>query len=767
MGGLLLGLSIYPIIGGLAVYGIGCKNKKIRDYAADFVTVTEFLVFAAMLLYYLAAAGGANFLQLAGSMAQGGTHSIHTHAILEYKLPLFGGLGLSFTLDGFRLLYGLVAAFMWMMTTVFSKEYFAHYRNRNRYYLFMLFTLGATIGVFLAGDFYTLFVFFEMMSFTSYVWVAQDERKESLRAAETYLAIAVLGGLVMLMGIFLWYDMTGTLSFDKLFEAAQPYAGSAKLYIAGACMLFGFGAKAGAFPLHVWLPKAHPAAPAPASALLSGILTKSGVLGILLISCNLFMTDEKWSALLLVIGVVTMLGGALLALCSVDLKRTLACSSMSQIGFIIVGIGMTGLLRALTGESEAGIVAVRGTFLHMVNHSLIKLVLFMAAGVVFMNAHKLDLNDIRGFGRKKPLLHISFLAGALGIGGIPLFNGYISKSLLHEGIVEYMHELHGLEGQTAIFETTGIWSQVSFGMTEMKVVEWIFLLSGGLTIAYMTKLYICLFIEKNRDAAVQERFDAMKGQYMNKQSVLALAGSAALIPVLGMLPHLTADKMADMGSVLFHITGSLEVPYFNLENLKGAFISICFGAVIYLFIVRTAMIRRAGRTTLLERVEMDLKQENAAQSAVRMSGGGKGLFSGEVYVDILPKWMDLENVVYRPLLSKALPTIFGSICRVMDRLVDFIIVLLRKTIYRDSKLPHELPEGNIVTHAIGIFLDGCADMLNKTIRRKHPVVRHHEHKLAIWQETLSENNRMIARSLSFGLMLFCIGFLLTVAYLLM
>lgn len=764
MGGLLLGLSLYPIVGGLVVYGIGRKNKKIRDYAADFVTITEFLVFAALLYYYGMVAGGGNLLHLAGSTAD----MMHTHVILEYTFPAFGGLGFSFTLDGFRLLYGTIAAFMWMMTTIFSKEYFAHYRNRNRYYLFMLFTLGATVGVFLAGDFYTLFVFFEMMSFTSYVWVAQDERKESLRAAETYLAIAVLGGLVMLMGIFLWYDMTGTLAFNYLFEAAQPYVGSTKLYIAGACMLFGFGAKAGAFPLHVWLPKAHPVAPAPASALLSGILTKSGVLGILLVSCNLFMTDEKWNALILVIGVVTMFGGALLALCSNDLKRTLACSSMSQIGFILVGVGMMGLLRALTGEAEAGMVAVRGTFLHMMNHSLIKLVLFMAAGVVFMNVHKLDLNDVRGFGRKKPLLHIAFLSGALGIGGIPFFNGYISKSLLHEGIVEYIYELHGLAGQTAVSGTTGVWSQVSFGMVEMKVIEWIFLISGGLTLAYMTKLYVCLFIEKNKDAEVQQKFDAMKGQYMNKQSAFALAGSAVILPILGVFPKMTMDKIADMGSALFHITGSLEVSYFNAENLKGALISICVGALVYIFVVRTAMVRREGRTTLLERVEMDLEQESAArESGFRAQDSGKGLFSGDVYVDIWPKWLDLENLVYRPLLTQVLPTVFGIICRMMDRFVDFIVVLLRKTIYRDSKLPHELPEGNAVTHIIGLFLDGCAEVLNKTVRRKHPVIRHHEHKLAILQEELSENNMMIARSLSFGLMLFCIGFLLTVMYLLM
>ena len=118
-------------------------------------------------------------------------------------------------------------------------------------------------------------------------------------------------------------------------------------------------------------------------------------------------------------------------------------------------------------------LAVHGTLLHMVNHSMIKLVLFMAAGVIFTNTHALDLNAIRGYGRNKPLLKVIFGTGALAIAGVPLFGGYISKTLLHESIVEY----------------GGGW--------QMKAVEWIFLLSGGLTVAYMTKLFVAIFIEKN------------------------------------------------------------------------------------------------------------------------------------------------------------------------------------------------------------------------------------------------------------------------------
>ena len=182
--------------------------------------------------------------------------------------------------------------------------------------------------------------------------------------------------------------------------SALPAEKRGSLYVAGGCALVGFGAKAGMFPLHIWLPKAHPVAPAPASALLSGILTKSGVFGVLILCRYLFWTELPWNTVVLALGVVTMVLGAVLALFSVDLKRTLACSSMSQIGFILVGTAMQGFLN---GENA---LAAWGTVLHMLNHSLIKLVLFVAAGVVYLGTHSLNLNDIRGWGRNKPVLKV-------------------------------------------------------------------------------------------------------------------------------------------------------------------------------------------------------------------------------------------------------------------------------------------------------------------------------------------------------------------------
>lgn len=713
---LICSIVFMPMAAAILCYVAGRFNKTVRDYFADAVTGVTFALSVCLFFLTMSVGTGEAIAGLSG--ADGKT---------LVEIPYVCGMGLHFTADGFRSLYGMIAAFMWFMSTLFSKEYFAHYRNRNRYYLFLLLTLGATEGVFLSADFYTTFIFFEIMSLTSYVWVAQDEKKDSLRAAATYLAVAVIGGLVMLMGIFLLYDVTGTLFFDDLIGAYTTYgllssqtADSMQLMIAGLCLLFGFGAKAGAFPLHIWLPKAHPVAPAPASALLSGILTKAGMYGILILTAYLFLGNAAWGILILFLGVCTMVVGAVLALFSVDLKRTLACSSVSQIGFILVGVGMSGLL------AEENLLAVRGSMLHMVNHSLIKLALFMAAGVIFMNVHKLNLNDIRGFGHGKPLLNYIFLMGALSIGGVPLWNGYISKTLIHESIVAYTEHLTAFSALLA--DGT---QYLSAGM--MKTVEWLFLISGGLTVAYMTKLYAAIFVEKNADPSVQERFDALKGKYMKKVSAFALTLSATLLPAMGFLPHIVMDRLADAGQGFMLPKGAAalgeEVSYFSPENLKGAAISLAIGALVYLVIVRLWMIKD-GR-----------------------------------YVNRWYRYLDLEDYVYRPVLLKVLPFVFGLLCRILDSLVDAVVVFLRKTVYRDSKLPQELPEGTPLTHAAACAAACFQKIGNHIWRRKRPKTTDYEHKFALIHEEWSENTAMISRSMSFGLLLFCVGLLATVGYL--
>ena len=735
-------LVFMPFVAGLIVYAGNCGNRGAaggNDGGKSSIGKNgNGLRGAGIILSVLFAAAELFLMLFLVSELWGSSSGLSDPAALRCALPGVCGFGLHFVLDGFRMIYGCIAAFMWLMAVLLSDEYFRRHEHVSRFCLFLFWTLGATMGVFLSADLFTLFLFFEIMSFTSYAWVAQEEDRPSLKAAETYLAVAVTGGLVMLMGVFLVYYIAEgygmyapgePLYFEKLQElwrmanmtyvsgdAAGSLAGTAvaqgltgaaavrMLRAAGLCMLFGFGAKAGAFPLHIWLPKAHPVAPAPASALLSGILTKTGIYGALILSCQLFLRDSDWGWLILTIGVITMLGGAVLAVFSVDLKRTLACSSMSQIGFILVGIGMQGLL----GEENA--LAVHGTMLHMVNHSLIKLTLFLAAGVVYMNAHALDLNAVRGWGRRKPLLKVVFLVGALAIGGIPLFGGYVSKTLLHEAIAEFG------------------------GGGVMTAIEWIFLFSGGLTIAYMTKLFVAVFIEKNQDAALQKKYDGQK-KYMNAASSFAVTVSALVLFVWGLVPSLTMDRAAELSQGFMGLAEyGKKVEYFRFENLGGAMVSVSIGGLVYLFFIRGCLLKRQEK--------------------------GKS-----VYVNAWPAWLDLEELLYRPLLLTILPTMLGVLCRVLDSFADTVAVLLRKTIYRDSPLPHERLEGNVFTEALGGALNGLERLGNCLWNRKHPKDVNYRHVLAVKNAEFKETNRIIGRSLSFGLLLFGVGLALTLIYL--
>ncbi len=525
----------------------------------------------------------------------------------------FCGLGLRFRAGSLRTVMAVLAAFMWGMTALASPEYFEGAKRNARYFTFYLWTLGALLGVFLAADLMTLFIFFEIMSFTSYVWVAQNETPQAVRAGETYLYIAVIGGLTMLTGLFLLANAVGSLTFENILARA-PSLRPGLRYVVGVCALVGFGAKAGMFPLHIWLPKAHPVAPAPASALLSGILTKSGVFGIIGVSFWLFDGVDGWGRLLLVPAVITMFLGALLAVFSTDLKRTLACSSMSQIGFILTGVSMCVLL------GEHGAIAGSGTVLHMLNHALIKLTLFVAAGVVYFNVHSLDLNDVRGFGRDKPLLKLAFLSGACSIAGIPGFGGYISKTLLHEGIVEYCVHL----------------AEHGHSAAAYRAVEWIFLASGGLTLAYMARLFYILFLAEKPAHQHQKQ-----GRYMTPMTASVLVIGGVLMPLLGSTPHRTMDAIAACALPFFRREPLAHaVHYFSLENLKGAAISITIGALVFYFV---------GMKTLTAR-------ENGQ----------------ERYRNVWPSGLDLEDAVYRPAL-RGLSLLGGAAARLVETLGALLI----------------------------------------------------------------------------------------------
>lgn len=580
--------------------------------------------------------------------------------------------GIHFTLDGFRAIYGLVVSFMWFVSALLTPQYFRGHHHLRRYHFFFLLCLSFTMGVFLSADLYTTFLFFELMSLSSYAWVVQEESPDALDAGKTYLAIAVLGGLVTLMGLFLLYRLTGTLVIAQLPDACAMVTDRGQLWAAALCILFGFAAKAGVFPLHIWLPKAHPVAPAPASALLSGVLTKAGIFGALIITADILPGEHRWGVLLLVLGTVTMVLGAAIAVFSNNLKYILACSSLSQIGFILVGTAALSLL----GQHNA--LAAHGTVLYMMNHSLVKLTLFLLAGVVYCNTHALDLNQIRGFGRGKPLLHILFLCGACSLAGIPGFLGYISKTLVHESLVELAAESGSL-GVTA--------------------VEWLFLFSGGLTAAYLTKIYVALFWQKPVSPTGKT--------WGTPMTVTALVLAALPLPVLGLLPHGLAEPVAALALPFVggHPFGH-AVHYLAWENLKGVAISLTIGMAVYFLFIRLVLMDRKGAEA--------------------------------VYLERWPQWLSLEERVYRPVI-RGLYRVLNVVMRAVCDALDFLVLVARRTFLRDSRpRRHRSPRSAMIhamTHGGQRTEQEAADRLG----------------------TILDTLRRMEGSLSYALLMACLG----------
>ena len=585
-------------------------------------------------------------------------------------LEWFAGVGVSFKVNGFGILQAVATSLIWVGSSVFSDEYFDHApQNLRRYYSFWAITFGATLGIFLANDLYTVFIFFEAMSFASYPLVVHNQDKDSIDAGNSYLSVAVIGGLATLSGIFWLTSVTGTAVIDELGSAAAMFENENTLFIVAVLIFFGFAAKAGMFPLNGWLPKAHPAAPAPASAALSGILIKTGVFGAIVVTSRIMRGNEKWAMFVLVIGILTMFLGALCAFMSTNLKETLAYSSMSQIGFIVIGVAMTQFL------GEHGAIAAYGTVLHMINHTMIKLVLFTCAGIVYQNTHSLNLNEIQGFGKGKKVLTACFGTAALGIMGVPFFNGYISKTLLHEGIVEKIHFLHEVHGATSFFQ----------------FAEIIFLVSGGFTVAYMTKLFICIFVKKPA-----KEWHLHKA-YVSKRTSVVIGAVSALIFVFGALPHQTLDKLAAQTSDFMGVHPlDHAVHYFSWVNLKGAVISLAIGAVLYFVVAQFTVIAKDKK-----------------------------------YVNPWNQKLTVENLVWKPLVFTVLPNVLGFIGRVIDKLPEFVLLILRKLFFTDAKVPNTFWEGKKTREEEGV-----------------PAITYH-----------------ITESLTYSLLLFGLGLVATIIYL--
>ncbi len=339
-------------------------------------------------------------------------------------------LGINMVLDGLSSLLLLTISVVAAAAMLFSVRYMEQYTAKAKYLsLFMLMLTGMN-GVVLSGDIFNLFVFLEIASIASYALVGFGCEHEQLEASFKYAVLGSIASLFILFGIGLVYGNTGTLNLAYISQVIQARGLNNGLTFALALFITGFGLKAALVPFHAWLPDAHPAAPAPVSAMLSGVLIKAlGIYTITRLLFNVFGVSGTVGWVIVALAVLSMLLGAFLGIVQWDFKRLLAYSSISQIGYVALGIGLGCVLIAEDNLKWAA-VALLGGLLHLVNHAVYKALLFLTSGSVQMATGTRRMDRMGGLAARLPFTRLTCTIASASIAGIPPFSGFWSKLIL-------------------------------------------------------------------------------------------------------------------------------------------------------------------------------------------------------------------------------------------------------------------------------------------------------------------------------------------------
>jgi len=400
-----LGVIVYWLLLGLA--GLLMQNSRV---------IAQFI--------FPAGALGALVLAAAALSGLGGAVNV---AVLPLGLP---DLPFHLRLDSLSAFFMLLLGAAAIGISLYSAGYFRSMEGSTlgllcfQYHAF----LAAMAMVFIADDAYLFMVAWETMALSSYFLVTTDHKvQETRRAGFLYLLIAHVGAIAILMCFGVMQGGHGDYTFATMREAHLTAFWASTTFLLA---LFGFGAKAGILPLHAWLPEAHPAAPSPISAMMSGIMLKTAIYGILRVSFDLLDVQLWWwGALALTLGLVTALFGVLFAAVQTDMKRLLAYSSIENIGVILAGIGLAIIFHSFQKESLAAL-ALTAALYHSLNHAFMKGLLFLGTGSVLHATGERNLGKLGGLIQRMPKLALLVLIGTLALAGLPPLNGFVSEWLL-------------------------------------------------------------------------------------------------------------------------------------------------------------------------------------------------------------------------------------------------------------------------------------------------------------------------------------------------
>lgn len=325
-----------------------------------------------------------------------------------------------------------------VIAAVYSLAYVTEYTGKGvgAMGFFMNTFIAAMIGLVVVDNAFYFLVFFEMMTLASYFLVIFDQDEEAVSAGFLYFLIAHAGSVLIMVAFFILYTHSGSLDFASFRQT--PLSGPLASVVFVLALL-GFGAKAGMVPLHSWLPRAHPAAPSHASALMSGVMVKIGVFGIIKVGVDLLGAQSAWWGLVVLgFGALSAVLGVLYALAENDIKRLLAYSTVENVGIILMGVGV-GMFGLATHKPALAALGFLAGLYHLLNHAVFKGLMFLGAGAVIYRTHNKDMGQMGGLARRMPLTAVAFLIGALSIAALPPLNGFASEWFTYQALFNMSH----------------------------------------------------------------------------------------------------------------------------------------------------------------------------------------------------------------------------------------------------------------------------------------------------------------------------------------
>jgi multicomponent Na+:H+ antiporter subunit D len=365
------------------------------------------------------------FLVLLVLAVTAGRQVISEGPVLKQLNWLGEPVGITVAVDGFSLFMLMAISLLTLCVSLYSINYMERYGAKANYYALLLMMAAGMNGLVLVTDLFNVYLFLEVAAIASYALVAYGLEHDELEASFKYLMLSVIASAAILISIAVLFGMTGSLGFTAVAAGLRSLDAKFAVGFCAALFIMGFGLKAALIPFHAWLPDAHPSAPAPISAILSGLLIKvSGVYALTRILFNVFGLTPALSQVLMYLGAVSIVVAAFLALGQKDMKRLLAYSSISQVGYVVLGIGIGTPL------------GIAGGLFHLFNHALAKGLLFLNSGSVQYATGTRNLEEMGGLAKRMPVTAATSLIGSLSIAGVPPLGGFWSKLIIIMALVQ-------------------------------------------------------------------------------------------------------------------------------------------------------------------------------------------------------------------------------------------------------------------------------------------------------------------------------------------